>query len=39
VQGTVEGRRTCYCLDPEVLSDLAGGVEAFFEGLRSCLVD
>jgi ArsR family transcriptional regulator len=33
VQGTVEGRSTCYCLDPEVLSALEEEVGAFFEGL------
>lgn len=33
VQGTVEGRRTCYCLDPEVLSGLKEDLEAFFRTL------
>jgi len=33
VQGTVEGRSTCYCLDPRVLSDLEGDLEAFFDDL------
>lgn len=33
VQGTVEGRSTCYCLDPAVLSELRGALGAFFDGL------
>jgi DNA-binding transcriptional ArsR family regulator len=33
VQGTVEGRSTCYCLDPEALSALEEEVGAFFDGL------
>ena len=33
VQGTVEGRSTCYCLDPSVLSELQGTLEAFFDDL------
>lgn len=33
VQGTVEGRSTCYCLDPRVLSDLEDDLEAFFDDL------
>jgi len=30
VQGTVEGRRTCYCLNPGGLSTLKGNLDAFF---------
>ena len=33
VQGTVEGRRTCYCLDPAVLSELRSTLDAFFDDL------
>jgi ArsR family transcriptional regulator len=33
VQGTVEGRSTCYCLDPGVLADLQGTLNAFFTDL------
>lgn len=33
VQGTVEGRRTCYCLDPEVLSALEADLDGFFDAL------
>ena len=33
VQGTVEGRSTCYCLDPAVLSDLRGTLDVFFGDL------
>lgn len=33
VQGTVEGRSTCYCLDPEAVSALQDEIGAFFEGL------
>lgn len=33
VQGTVEGRSTCYCTDPEALSALEQEVGAFFDGL------
>lgn len=33
VQGTVEGRSTCYCLDSAVLSELRGALGAFFDGL------
>jgi len=31
VQGTVEGRSTCYCLDPEALAGLEEDFESFFE--------
>ncbi len=31
VRGTVEGRRTCYCLDPDAVVALADDVDAFFE--------
>lgn len=31
VQGTIEGRSTCYCLDAEAVSALATDVDAFFE--------
>lgn len=34
VQGTIHGRRTCYCLDPEGLGVLAEDGEAFFEELN-----
>lgn len=33
VQGTVEGRRTCYCLNPEALSSLEEDVDDFFQAL------
>jgi ArsR family transcriptional regulator len=33
VQGTVEGRRTCYCLDPAAIAALENEVGAFFKGL------
>jgi ArsR family transcriptional regulator len=33
VQGTVEGRRTCYCLDPEAVAALREEVGAFFGDL------
>lgn len=33
VRGTVDGRRTCYCLDPEVLLTLENEVSALFDGL------
>lgn len=33
VQGTVEGRRTCYCLDPEALSDLEKDLASLFDDL------
>ena len=33
VQGTVEGRSTCYCLDPEAVSALQNEIGVFFEGL------
>lgn len=33
VQGTVDGRRTCYCLDPDVLVALHDDLGAFFGAL------
>lgn len=33
VQGTIEGRRTCYCLDPEALSALVQDLDVFFRTL------
>lgn len=33
IRGTIEGRRTCYCLDPEALLVLRDEVSFFFEGL------
>ncbi len=31
VQGTVEGRRTCYCLDPGAVAALRDDLDAFFD--------
>jgi len=33
VQGTVDGPRTCYCLDPEALAALQEEAEGFFDEL------
>lgn len=33
VRGTVEGRRTCYCLDPDALLALRDELSTFFDGL------
>jgi ArsR family transcriptional regulator len=33
VQGTVEGRSTCYCLDPEAVAALKDEIGTFFEDL------
>ncbi len=33
VRGTIEGRRTCYCLDPDALLALKADLGAFFEDL------
>lgn len=33
VQGTVEGRQTCYCVDPEALFALRDELSTFFDGL------
>jgi ArsR family transcriptional regulator len=33
VQGTVEGRRTCYCLDPDAVTALEEEVGTLFEKL------
>jgi ArsR family transcriptional regulator len=33
VQGTVEGRSTCYCLDGDAVTALEGDLTAFFERL------
>jgi len=33
VQGTVEGRRTCYCLDSEAVVALNDKIGAFLDGL------
>ena len=35
VQGTVEGRSTCYCLAPDVLAEFESDLSAFFDGLGS----
>lgn len=35
VQGTVEGRRTCYCVDHEALSTLEHDLDTFFDSLAS----
>lgn len=34
VQGTIEGRRTCYCLDPEAVARLVEDQDAFFESIE-----
>jgi ArsR family transcriptional regulator len=39
VQGTVEGRSTCYCLDPGTLVALEDDVGAFFESLDLAVHD
>lgn len=33
VRGTIEGRSTCYCLDPEALSNLEADLAALFDDL------
>jgi len=33
VQGTIDGRSTCYCLDPEALAALEEDLGTFFDGL------
>jgi ArsR family transcriptional regulator len=33
VRGTIEGRTTCYCLDPEAMQALNEDVSAFFDEL------
>ena len=33
VQGTIDGRSTCYCLDPDALAALEDELEAFFDAL------
>jgi len=33
VQGTIDGRRTCYCLDPEALVALEEDLGGFFDDL------
>lgn len=33
VQGTVEGRSTCYCIDPEAMTILKEDVDELFDGL------
>ena len=37
VQGTVEGRSTCYCLDPESVQALDADVRGFFDDLSFSL--
>jgi len=40
VQGTVEGRRTCYCLASKAFATLADDVDAFFNtGILSSIID
>ena len=34
VRGTVEGRRTCYCLDPEAVRALRATLDDYFDALR-----
>ena len=33
IRGTIEGRTTCYCLDPEAMQALATDVRGFFDEL------
>jgi ArsR family transcriptional regulator len=33
IRGTVEGRSTCYCLDPEAVQALDDDLGSFFDGL------
>lgn len=33
VRGTVEGRSTCYCLDPEAMAALKEAIDGLFDGL------
>jgi ArsR family transcriptional regulator len=39
VQGTVDGPRTCYCLDPDAIAGLEDDLGAFFDGLSSTAGD
>ena len=34
VQGSIEGRRTCYCLEPEAMSALGDDLDALFDTLN-----
>lgn len=33
IRGTVEGRSTCYCLDPEAVRAVSNDLSDFFDGL------
>ncbi|WP_103028409.1 ArsR/SmtB family transcription factor [Salinibacter altiplanensis] len=39
VQGTVEGRSTCYCIAPEALAALKTDVDGLFDGLSLSTTD
>jgi len=38
VQGTVEGPRTCYCLDPDALSDLEADFDELFDAVVGSVI-
>jgi ArsR family transcriptional regulator len=35
IQGTVDGPRVCYCLDPEAITALRDQFDTFFDGLSA----
>ncbi len=39
IQGTIEGVRVCYCIDPETLALLQSEMNLLFENLKSCSTD
>jgi ArsR family transcriptional regulator len=39
VRGTVDGRRTCYCLDPAAVRALRAALDDYFDALRLAAPD
>ena len=39
VQGTVEGPRTCYCLDLDAFSDLEADLDGLFDALGGSVIE
>ncbi len=38
IKGTIDGPKSCYCIDPRAIKDLAADLQNFLDGIHSCCV-
>ena len=38
IKGTINGPKSCYCIDPRAIKELAADLQDFLDGIQSCCV-